>query len=708
MYETDNILYVATWSSWDTDDIAYASGPAPRSNLSLWRWTDSAHWERVLKEHLTLPVAGPAGVGNAQYLSKPVMVQMHGYQFVGDRIWWPRVPRGFSGDPYVFLLGGRGDSVAGGGSLWWQEMFWYSEDLGDTWKWMQQMPIGAITNAGATGNGLSDCGWWVEDNNIVFAGDIAGWVYKTTDRGTSWSEGALTAMGLEIDSIITSPIYSETGNSDKCVLVGTYDTTTGYIPVMGDGKMEAWLSQDGCDQDLENVGAEVDTHAAFNITNPFGFIVVNFDNEWENNRMTYAATSNDLDRWELVGPGATELTRIDFSDTGIYRTAVNLNDPSASTWEQIWDADDFNHAIAKKPQPFAGMLPAQNVIRFTSISDLQIGADGTMYVPFAVWDWSYNSPFRPPEPPSPNMWAPFGRFTLGGVLRCLEPTQKDIEWNVVEGGLGEWDGLYLNRAPVGNSNTLISLAWDWQEWRWKMAILDDTLCTEASPTMPSSGDTAVGTLADNKVSVDLQWGELDADVYQWQVDDDCGFIEPFVASGVTSEELVTVTGLEPDVSYCWRARATEPYWSRWSPAQRFNTVIGTERNAPQLLVPAPGAVIMDTTPAFQWTAIGWADKHQLQVATGSAFGSADMVVNENLGDVQAYLSSEMATGTYYWRVKASSSTSETAWSSTGVFTISSEAAAGGGTAAWVWVVIIIGILLLILVVAFIMRTRQAV
>jgi hypothetical protein len=718
-YETDNLMYVATYSMWDADAQLGPSGPAPGANLSLWRWTDSAHWERVLKEFVTMPVAGPAGVGNAQYRGKMWLLSGLAITTSTVNTWWPRVSDGFSEDPYVFLLGGRGDSQpVAVGNVWWQEMFWYSEDLGDTWKWMNQMPIGAATGGPPGIPGLSEAGWWVEDNSILFAGDTMGWVYKTTDRGESWTEGALTAAGIEVTSIITSPIYSETGSSDKCVLVGTFDPSLpGGVLGGSDVKHEVWLSQDGCVQDLENVGAEICSAPLWTapiagstiaLLSGYGFTVVNFDPGWETNRMAYSTASTWLDLWELVGPGATQLTRIDTTDVGVYRSAVNLNEPSASTWEQVWDADDFN-SIAPNPQPIEGMLPTWITFRWALISDLQIGKDGTMYVPFGVYDFSRNYDANSltglDRPPSPN--GP-GRFTAGGVLRSLEPTQKAIEWNVVDGGLGEWDALFLNRAPVGNSNTLISLAWDFQEWRWKLAILDDTLCTEASPTMPKTGDNGVGTLANNKVSVDLQWGQMDADVYEWQLDDDCGFVEPLIASGVTSEELVTVTGLEPDVSYCWRARATDPYWSRWSPAQQFNTVIGTERNAPQLLVPAPGSVIADTTPTFQWTAIGWADKYQLQVATGSAFGSADMVINENLGDVQAYLSSDMAEGTYYWRVKASSGISETAWSSTGVFTISSEAAAGGGTAAWVWVVIIIGILLLILVVAFIMRTRQAV
>jgi len=740
-YITDNLMYVSTFSQWDHNDVGSAHQRTDMAGLSLWRWTDGMHWERVLYEFLTMPTQTLVAGNHDQYRGKPMLtIAGQGY-FYMDWTWWPRVSDGFSEDPYVFLLGGRGDGAIGGGAnTWEQEMLWYSEDLGDTWKNVQQMPLGAINllavpaQALPSGAGLSETGWYVEDNNTIFMGDVAGWIYKTTDRGNAWSEGALTAYGLEISSIITSPIYSETGESDQTVLVGTFDGNLRDIWGIGllalglpapDLKSEVWISQDGCDADLENVGAELDTDpgwvgdhiATATADAAFGGPVVNFDINWETNNMVYGAAGGWMDRWQLVGPGATTLTRIDTTDIGLYRTAVDLTDPSASTWEQIWGADDFM-AITKNPQPYpshdAAAPPMENVYRAALISDLQVAEDGTVYVPFAIWDNSYNNFRRPPEPPSPMPWpnaagigSGYGRFSNGGVLRTLDGTQKTVEITAVRDGLGEWDGLYLNRAKPGSSNILVSLAWDWQEWRFKLAIMDDTLSTTASSTSPTSGSTGVGTLADNKVSVTLKWGELDADVYEWQVDDDCGFVLPLVATGVTSEELVTVANLEPGVSYCWRVRATEPFWSRWSTAQSFTTVIGSKLLAPELLAPAPGAIIGETEPTFQWTSIGWADKYQIQVATSSAFGSSDMVVNENLGDVQAYQASkELAEGTYYWHVKASSDTSSTQWSSTGTFTISEGAGEDGGTSAWVWVLIVVGILLIILILVLIMRTRR--
>jgi hypothetical protein len=750
-YATDNLMYVSTFSEWNHNDVTTTEVRQHMTELSLWRWTDGMHWERVLYEHLTLPVDGPnVGVpvlatGYAQYRGKPMLtVAGQGY-FYNDWTWWPRVSDTFSEDPYVFLLGGRGDSTTGGVDTWWEEMLWYSPDKGDTWINVLQMPLGALDLVPPlpvfpSGAGLSETGWFVEDNNVVFLGDVAGWIYKTVDRGAAWSEGALTAYGLEISDIITSPIYSETGESDQVVLVGTFDgnprNVFGFAPnlpvIASDLKSEVWVSQDGCEQDLENVGAELDTDPgwpadesdAANAAQAFGNPQVNFDINWETNGMAYGAAGGWLDRWQLVGPGAVELTRIDTTDVGVYRTEINLNDPSASTWEQVYDADDFE-AITKDPQPYPQMDvgvppgPKENVYRAVFLSDLTIGADGTAYVPYAIWDASFNTWRRPPEPPSPMPWpnnagpwvisvpSGYGRFTNGGVLRMLDGTESVPNIAPVRTGLGEWDGLWLNRAPVGASNILISLAWDWQEWRFKLAIYDDTLSGGATALGPASGSTGAGSLVGNTVQVPLSWADLDATVYEWQVDTDSGFTPPVVASGTTSQPAVTVTGLEPGVKYYWRTRALEPAMGRWSEPSSFTTVQTAATNAPELISPEAGAYVKDNTPSFQWSKLGWADKYDIQVATDAGFGTAALVINENLGDVQAYEAEiELDEGTtYFWRVGANSDNPPTRWSATGTFTIG-EAPGEGGTAGWVWALIVIGIVLIVLMLMLIMRTRR--
>jgi len=82
------------------------------------------------------------------------------------------------------------------------------------------------------------------------------------------------------------------------------------------------------------------------------------------------------------------------------------------------------------------------------------------------------------------------------------------------------------------------------------------------------------------------------------------------------------------------------------------------------------------------------------------------VVDQALGNSQGYQSPvDLAKGTYYWRVKAMSSTSQTEWSSTGIFTVASKLP-GAGTQPWVWGVIVLGVIMLLLIMWLIVRTRS--
>ena len=722
-YAEDGTLYVGTFSDWLSlyTQPGWANPAGPPANLpialSLWRWQPGGSWERVMIEGLTLPRTTPAG-NFAQFAGKPMLTNVGVMTFTGGQqpnalpwTWAPRVNPDFSTDPYMFLLGGLGDSFLLAGPTWVGEMLWNSLNMGDAWANSLQMPIGALP----AGAGLSETGWWVQDNSLVFLGDVAGFVYKTTDRGASWTEGALTALGREVSSIQTSPIYSETGESDQCLLVGTFCWDT--------GRMEVWISQDGAIADLENVGAEINTDPAWVITvsappatetlPPLGMTVVNFDADWgtDSNNWVYAAGSGWLDRWQLIGPGATELTRIDYSDVSVCRAEVNLDEPSASTWEKLWDADDFNaEAIAPKPLALTPAMTSEDVVRLVVISDLRIGHEGTIYAPFALGDHSYNFPGVNPTPKNPF----FGRFTLGGVLRCLDGTQPTTEWNAVAGqdyGMGRWDGLWLARVVPG-SNIIISLAFDWREWRFKLATYDDTLC-QAGPalTEPADGASNVGEIVGEEVNLFIEWdavGTTAPVTYQWQVDDDSGFTAPLLYDDMTTETFAELANLENGFEYFWRVRVIEPVYSPWSGPDSFTTTITGELGAPVLESPAAGAENVALQPTFEWSSVAWADTYALEVATDSSFSST--VIDETLS-AQAYQSASdlEENTTYYWRVKGSSATQDSSWSATGIFTTGPPPAEeGAGTPAWVWVVIVIGAILAIAVIVLIVRTRRPV
>jgi hypothetical protein len=271
--------------------------------------------------------------------------------------------------------------------------------------------------------------------------------------------------------------------------------------------------------------------------------------------------------------------------------------------------------------------------------------------------------------------------------------------------------LWLNRAVPGNTH-LISLTFDWKEWRFKLAFWEDTL-SGAGPVVvsPLANSQGIGVLvADTSVNVPLSWqAKGGATQYQWQVSEDSAFTAANTKSGTTSDLTVTVLDLKPATTYFWRSRAIVPGFSQWNTAQQFTTVIGGENGAPQLGTPADGATIKDATPLFTWSSVSSATNYQIQVATDAAFGAGTIKIDKSLGNVKAYeAETKLDNGTYYWRVKSTNADNktETPWSY-GSFTLDTTAG-GNGTPVWVWVLIVLGVLLGIVVLVLILRTRRPV
>jgi hypothetical protein len=686
LYATDGLIYVSTYSEWDNNNTGDEAG------LSLWRLTDGK-WERVMYENIKLP-------DGSTFSGKEIKTNIGQYLFVDDMTWWPRVVPQFSTDGSIFLMGARASSGKS-----YAEMIWYSPDKGNDWRPLPQMPIGAASPT-LPGLGLSESGWCVVNSSTLFVGDINGWIYKTTNRGASWTDGALTGQGLEITIIVASPVYNESGaaGKDKCLLVGTYDRA-------GTGECEVWLSQDGAIKDLENIADEIYVSPSWSgiADADLGGTVVNFDKNWATNKIVYAASAGWLDMWQLTGLGEDNMKRINYTDVSIVRTVIDLADPSASTWENMWDADNWNSA-APRPQPISisGIGGGMPVYRMVMPTALQIGPDGTVYVAFFLWDSSYNHDWvlDAGDNPTPNQ-PHYGRFTLGGILRSLDGTLAAPEFELLNDGLGSWEGLYLGRVVPG-TNLAISLAWDWKEWRFKLATYEDTLSGAGpAPASPLAGASGVGVLVTNtSVNVPLSWqSNGNSSLYQWQVSEDSAFTAP--KTGTTSDLTVTVMGLKPGTTYFWHSRSIGPMTSRWNSAQQFTTVIGGYSGAPKLNTPEIGSTISDETPLFTWSGIASATNYQIQVATSPAFAVADIVIDEELGNVQAFEADELANGTYYWQIKGSNATTdtETPWSALGSFTLDTT---GAGTPAWVWMLIVMGIILVIVVAVLILNTRRPV
>jgi len=251
----------------------------------------------------------------------------------------------------------------------------------------------------------------------------------------------------------------------------------------------------------------------------------------------------------------------------------------------------------------------------------------------------------------------------GGMERSLEPTYPLSQtFETVTRGLDDGTaltGLWLCENQLWSIDTTSS----------KLMTYIDTLSVPV--TLDSPPDRAPGMETTN---VTLEWARLEgATEYKWQLDYETDFTSvPDGFEDNTDTGMACLPELEPATTYYWRVRATKPVLSPWSAKWSFTTtVLGGSITTCELLSPEAGASNMPLRPVFQWSAVAGADNYELLLSTEPSFASPLIA---KIGDYallatawQSDISLEYGT-TYYWKVRADSSNSYSAWSAVGAFT----------------------------------------
>ncbi len=174
---------------------------------------------------------------------------------------------------------------------------------------------------------------------------------------------------------------------------------------------------------------------------------------------------------------------------------------------------------------------------------------------------------------------------------------------------------------------------------------------------------------DNKGGVELHpllsWSSVaNCDMYEVQVALDAEFSE-MAESAVTGDSKWRIyKGLENGLHYFWRARSKRnKSVSAWSETRSFFTVIA----APELKFPEDSSYSIDTNITFLWNKVDEAGTYQIQVSKDEGF--KDIYLDKDKLTLPSCLSGKMATGTqYWWRVKSKSFMSNSDWSEAWVFT----------------------------------------
>jgi photosystem II stability/assembly factor-like uncharacterized protein len=259
----------------------------------------------------------------------------------------------------------------------------------------------------------------------------------------------------------------------------------------------------------------------------------------------------------------------------------------------------------------------------------------------------------------------------GGMERCLNPTYtSDPTFETVTRGLS--DGATL--SGLWQRDLLL---WSIDTTNGKLMTFYDALTSPATPVAPDNGASGIGSLLDHTIrNISLDWETMDgATSYEWQLDFDNNFSSiPSGFGDSTSASSAHLPALEPATTYYWRVRASAPMLSPWSPKRSFTTSLDTEVVALKPEVPAAGAKAVSLRPVFQWTAIVGADAYELLVSPDAGFDNPAIVrINDYALPTNAW-QCDVSLGydtTYYWKVRATTDSTQSAWSSSSVFTTES-------------------------------------
>jgi len=467
------------------------------------------------------------------------------------------------------------------------------------------------------------------DGQVVFiagSSDGSPALWKSTDNGQKFTH---RSVPFTIDTWAVV--------NDKTLFIGSYDGSNGLVygttnsglsysvAIAGSQPLYSIALSPDYDEDetiiVGNEGGEVywsqDNGDSFELLVPqlpeliansdSNNVTVTFDPDYSRNNMVYAASHCKKD---------------DKNSSAIYRFTIG----SSTSWESI-DSTLPNGAI---------------------IDQFIVSSDGTLY--------------------AMNSQSVDTAKGEGGMERSLNPTYSlGPTFETVTRGLDA--GATLNGLWLSGNRL-----WSIDTTNWRVMTYTDSLTEPVTLTSPQEKAQGIGTMINHTISnVSLDWeAAKGATSYQWQLDHEKDFSTvPAGFEGSTEASQAKLPALEPATTYYWRVRVTEPVLSPWSSKWSFTTSLGSETIAPKLYSPEAGASGIELKPVFQWSAIAGADSYELVVSTDASLGNPIIV---RMGDDALRTTAWQCdlilnyNTTYYWKVRARSSDSYSAWSAVSAFT----------------------------------------
>ncbi len=461
-------------------------------------------------------------------------------------------------------------------------------------------------------------------NQVLFlagTGNGSPVIWKSTDNGQSF-----TAMSIPL------PVDAWASASNDVLYIGSFDGSQGRVYRLENGNP---LPADGAvvgSQPISSVAVSPGYRSDQTVLagNTTGEVYYSSDNG-----ISFQLLGNQLPLVNGIGEVSVAFDIAFGSNQTVY--AASAAEVSPDNKERIYR---FIIGNSDSWQSIVDDLPEDAVI-----DQLMVSQTGTLY--------AINS-------------QPVDTYgTKGGMERCLTPNSPlGQTFEAIANGLA--GGAVLNRLQVSYYQL-----WSIDSQNTCLVSYLDTLSLPVTLESPTNHEGGVDI-----DDTTLSWTALmGATEYFWQIDDDFSFSTvPRGFEGRTSTSSVQLSELEPNTTYYWHVRATEPLLSHWSAEWSFTTILAGGNNALALISPEIDATGTSLRPVFQWRPVNGAEHYELLVSTDVDF--TELLIEKTADDAlpatiwQCDVDLEYET-TYYWKVRGISEKSFSAWSTVGAFTTES-------------------------------------
>ncbi|AKG52854.1 hypothetical protein DGWBC_0166 [Dehalogenimonas sp. WBC-2] len=246
----------------------------------------------------------------------------------------------------------------------------------------------------------------------------------------------------------------------------------------------------------------------------------------------------------------------------------------------------------------------------------------------------------------------------GGLARTLD---ESAAWNLTHTGLP--DGATLWGISINNQKL-----WSLDTTNNRVMSYTDTIAGTLTLLSPAPQAPGLGIFTAGVVNgIDIKWQSISgATGYEWQLNDISDMSVPLL-HGSTAASSVRLNSLEPGTTYYWQVRAVTPMPGAWSAKYTFTTALGGTVTVPQLISPEPGGINLITMPLFQWQPVSGATGYELLLSADPSFQSIIAAPSGISGNAWQPPSALAPATTHYWKIRAVSDNSFSAWSAISAF-----------------------------------------